>query len=580
MAALSDIDFNNLNTRDMFGGGSSYGKVSIPKDPGMSMPNWDKPVSGGSVFGGGGGYNPVTGGGVYSGGGGGDLPSGYDPVSGKTGSGSSVWDSLQNVLGSVSGGGTNSGTGTNSSVGQWLQQFAFGNPGDGFLSGLGPYAAVAGFGINQVKNAQEDAKKYAGQMSDLGKPYLDAGKQLLTNYQNNTLRPEQQQFVDLSNKFGDQMIQSTTPLGQIAQQAFADYNSGKLNAADEMRLKNQLAAQKQAVRQRLSSMGITDSSVLLAQDQQIDNQGLMARQDLLDKRFATGNQAYDQWLKGTQEGQQLKLRGQQFATSAFEEMLTNSLNLASEGMQPAMQAIQLRIQSDAELSQTMSDLLGNLAAAYSYAMAGPGNAAGGGGGGGQQQGGGGGGGNLIGNIIDFGKDIWGGIKDIFNFDGAGGQAAKVAGGVGDLLGGAAGAYGLFKGIKNKDPASAFSGAGALASTLGKSALTSGTALGSAAASVAGPLGLAGVGFAATKLINNALGVGKKGAEMGALKEALSSQDVYYGKTMFGQRMPDGKVVSNEDFKKMTELWLDGDQEGYAAYLANAKDYRNDKRIKG
>ena len=68
-----------------------------------------------------------------------------------------------------------------------------------------------------------------------------------------------------------------------------------------------VAAQKQQVRSVLQSQGITDSTILAAQDQQIDNNAAITRQNLLDQRFATGNAAYDEWLKSTTAGQQTLL---------------------------------------------------------------------------------------------------------------------------------------------------------------------------------------------------------------------------------------------------------------------------------
>lgn len=418
---LSDINFDTLTPGSLFG--TSW---QTPKDPGMSFPTSGSTP--GDVFG--------TG-----------LPSGYNPVSGQSASGGSIWDSLQSILnGAGQGGGSSGGASAAGAQGggngflNWLKNFATGQPGQGFLSGLGPYAAVAGIGMNQAKNAQEDAAKSAGELKALGQPYTDAGKQLLGQFQGGQLRPEQQQFVSLSNQFGDQLSEAATPLGKIAQQAFADYNSGKLGAADELKLQNQIAAQKQQVRQMMATSGITDSSVLAGQDQQIDNQAMIARQDVLDKRFATGNQAYDQWLRTTAEGQQLKLQGQQFASQSFEQMLNDALGLGAEGMQPAMEAIQLKMQSDADLSQTVSELLGNLASAYSYAMSGPGNASTTNVTGGGSASGGGGGGSApsgLSQIISGISGVVGAVKGIgglFGFEGAGGQAADLLGGFGKGVG--------------------------------------------------------------------------------------------------------------------------------------------------
>lgn len=279
---------------------------------------------------------------------------------------------------------------TSSNVLSDIENILFGAPGAG-LSGLGPYAAVGALGINQAKDAQSQAQAQANTLSSLGSPYIQAGQQLLQQFQSGQIRPDQQAVVDTAKQQGQTLIDSGSTLSAIAQQAYTDYQNGTLPAGDEQKLQAQVTQQKQQIRQQLASQGITDSSILAGYDQSIDNQATMTRQNLLDARFATGNQAYDEWLKSTEAGQQLQLQGEQFASTALDNTLTQSLGLASEGMQPVEQAVQLAIQSDQQLSQQISDLIGNLAAAYSYAASGPGAKSGGTG---SASGGG-----LLGNIL-------------------------------------------------------------------------------------------------------------------------------------------------------------------------------------
>jgi hypothetical protein len=308
-----------------------------------------------------------------------------------------------------------SGSSTLSSLWNWLQSKG------SQLSGLGPYAAVAGIGMSQAKQAQQDAQQKANTLAALGSPYISAGQDLLKQFQSGQIRPDQQAVATLAQQQGQTLIDSGSALSAIAQQAYQDYQSGKLPAADEQQLQNQVAAQKQELRQRLSQQGIADSSILAGYDQQVENQAMITRQQLLDARFATGNQAYDEWLKSTTQGQQLKLQGAQFASQALDTMLSESLGLGSEGMQPVESAVQLAIQSDQQLSQQVSDLLGNLAAAYAYTVSGPGR--GGGAGGGGAGSGGGGGGTMSSIIGNAGK-----LYNLYNsfagsFSTAGGAAA-------------------------------------------------------------------------------------------------------------------------------------------------------------
>lgn len=558
------------NPADIFGGklnlgsGASGGQMQIPEDWGSVTP--------GSIFGGGSalppGYNPTTGG---------TTQSSWDS--------SSLWNSIQALAGGSSAPGTTPAPASGGGIGSWLNNFLTGNPSDGGAAGLAPYLAAGAGGLAMAKDAQNQATKEADKLSALGQPYTDAGKQLLQNFQGGKLRPDQQAVVDTSSKFSTDLLNSASPLGQIAQQAFADYNAGKLPAADELKLNNQIAAQKQQVRSMLQSSGISDSSVLAAQDQQIDNQAMIARQDLMDKRFATGNQAYDQWLKTTTEGQQLKLQGQQFASTSFEQMLNDSLGLASEGMQPAMEAIQLKIQSDAELSQTVSELLGNIASAYSYAAAGPKTQVnvGGSGGGGTTTGGGGGAsgvGQIISGIGGLANTV-GAVGKLFGFSGASGQAAgKVAGNLGSLAGGLMGGANIVEGFKNKDPGGVISGAGSVANALSSSSLTSGTTLGSSTA-VAG-LGQVAPVFTALVAGGNLLmdsleGKGSENRNTAAFQAAFpGTKAVDYGKasnnptlkTNVAWQLPDGRLVSTDTFKQLSGAWYgaqyapDGDQAGW------------------
>lgn len=260
--------------------------------------------------------------------------------------------------------------GTSGGVGDILGDIYNSLGGASGLLNLGAFGATAAYGIDQAKKAQDDTTAKANELKQIGQPLLDESKTLLDQFKSGTLRPEQQQLVDFTTQQGQNLIDSGQALSAIAQQAYQDYQSGKLPQADEQKLNDQVAAQKQAVRQRLGSAGITDSTILAAQDQQIDNQAMQTRQSLLDARFATGNQAYDEWLKSTEAGQALKAQGYQFASTAFEQMLNDSLSFSTAGMEPISQAISLEIQSDKDLADSVNQLLGNLAAAYAYTVGG------------------------------------------------------------------------------------------------------------------------------------------------------------------------------------------------------------------
>jgi hypothetical protein len=251
------------------------------------------------------------------------------------------------------------------------------------LGGLAPSLAAGGIGLSQAKSAQAQSAQYAAQLSALGGPYTAAGQALLKQWQSQQITPTQQNVVNTLNQQGSALESSAAPLSAIAQQAYQNYQSGTLPAADEQRLSDQVNSQKQQVAQQLASAGITDSTILAGQYAQIDNQATITRQQLLDARFATGNVAYDQWLSSTTQGQALQAEAAKFASTSLDNMLQQSLGLGQEGMQPIESAIQLQIQSDAALSAQVNQLMGNLASAYAYQQTGgkppaSGGAAGGG----------------------------------------------------------------------------------------------------------------------------------------------------------------------------------------------------------
>jgi hypothetical protein len=399
----------------------------------------------------------------------GNVPSGSDS------SGGSWW---QNLLGGV--GSTLAGVGSN-------------------LAGVAPYAGVAAIGLNQAKATQKQNEARAKQLADLGGPYTAAGQALLKQFQAGQIRPDQQAVADLAKTSGQTLIDSGSGLSAIAQSAYKDYQAGKLPQADEQRLADQTASQKQQLRARLGN--ITDSSILAGYDAQIDNQANINRQDLLDKRFATGNQAYDEWLKSTTEGQQLKLQGAEFASKALDNMLSQSLSLSAEGMQPVEASIQLAMQSDTQLSSQVNELMGNLAAAYAYTASGPGRSGSAGGGAGAA----GGAGSLMKSIIGTGKSLYSGYESLFGASTAASAGSAVAGLGADLA---------------ASTATAEAGVAADVAASNSAWLASSAAAGSEAAGGAAAGGAAAAGGEA------AAGEGVSAGALGAGAGALSAAGIF------------------------------------------------------
>lgn len=259
------------------------------------------------------------------------------------------------------------GTGTGFDIGSFLTNMVTGTPGTGTLAGVAPYLAAGAIGMDQAKSANNANQALVAPLMQSGQAMNSAAQTLLTNAMGQKLDPLTGQVVSTSNAFGQGLIDASSPLNGIAQQAFADYSAGKLPAADQLALDQKVASQKQQVASQLASQGITDSSLINAQMQQIDNQAAVTKQQLLDSRFQTGSQAFSQYLTGTQAGQQTILAGQQYAVTQLNTMMTQAFGAAALGANEMTSAIDMAIQSNTALGQQVGQLMQNLMMSYAIA---------------------------------------------------------------------------------------------------------------------------------------------------------------------------------------------------------------------
>jgi hypothetical protein len=108
------------------------------------------------------------------------------------------------------------------------------------------------------------------------------------------------------------------------------FQSGTLSPGQQAQIDAYAASQKSAIAQRMASQGITDSSATDTAYQQIDNNALIMKSNFV------------------------------------QQSLSNALNLDAAGMTPLMTAIQDKLISDTQISDTMMQLMGTLAAAWAY----------------------------------------------------------------------------------------------------------------------------------------------------------------------------------------------------------------------
>lgn len=241
----------------------------------------------------------------------------------------------------------------------------------GNLTGnLAPYAAVGAIGEAEASKGQSQDAAYSQQLQGLAQPSLGESNQLLQNYQSGVINPTDQAVVNTMTQQGQSTINSASGLSSIAQAAFQSYQNSQLEPAQQTQLDQQTAAQKQQVAQQLASAGITDSTILAAQYQNIDNNALITKQTLLNQNFQTGTAAYDQWLQATTEGQQTIQQGMEFASTSLNTELTNSMSEANIGIGEMNTAITTQMQTDQEYANQVSTLMGTLASAYAKQVAG------------------------------------------------------------------------------------------------------------------------------------------------------------------------------------------------------------------
>lgn len=232
------------------------------------------------------------------------------------------------------------------------------------LGSATPYLAIGALGQAQAAAGQASDAKYSQQLQALAQPSLGEETTLQNQYNSGKLNSTDQAVVNTGIAQGQSLIASAGGLSSIAQTLFQDYNTSTLKPADQTQLTQTVQAQKSAVAQQLASAGITDSTILAGQYQQIDNQALVTKQTILDGYYNVGNQAYTQWLTATEAGQQEITNAQTFASTQLQSYLTQSMNEAGIGIAASTTAIQTQMQTDAQYAAQVSQLYGTLMNAY------------------------------------------------------------------------------------------------------------------------------------------------------------------------------------------------------------------------
>lgn len=266
--------------------------------------------------------------------------SSYDPTGGSGNFGATL-PGMPNVAGT----GSNTGTADSSflsGLGSDLSSFLsgipiigslFGGNGSG-LSGLGPYAAVGALGMSEAGKARSQGEQYGQALQAEGAPFQAA-----------------------------------------AQAQLAQYNSGQLLPWQQQTITDFTTSSSQQVKQLLANSGISDSSALASQSQQIQSQAI------------------------TMTGQYMN------------QALTNAQSLMGTAAPFLMGAVQTEMQADQNYANSVQQFMASLAQAYAYQTAGKAS----GGGTGTAAGGGGSSGSGISGIAKQVGGLLGGTTTIPGF---------------------------------------------------------------------------------------------------------------------------------------------------------------------
>lgn len=249
---------------------------------------------------------------------------------------------------------------------------ALGGAITGLVGGSGsssilPYLAAGGLGMYQANQAAQQNQQYVNQINALGAPYTAAGVSKLNQGMSGTLTPQESNVVSTLNSQGQTLIDAGSPLKDIADTTFANYQAGQLNPGQQQQIDAWTASAKQQLAQTLSSSGVSDSSVLASQNAAIDSQATQLKANLMAQNLQVGDQQYAQWLTSTQAGQQLQADGAKYAVTSINDMLSQAVSLGQTGITPQLQAVQTAIQQDSVLSNNVSNLFKSLASAYAVA---------------------------------------------------------------------------------------------------------------------------------------------------------------------------------------------------------------------
>lgn len=302
----------------------------------------------------------------------GTFDPGFDPATFATsGAAQTATNTLYNSL--YGTGGTLSGaTGTGTAGGTTTGGGAAANPFGGLLSSALNYGVPLAWAADQKATNAKNIQP----LKDIGTNLTAQGQEMLKNYQ--SLSPAQQQALDSAIKAGQTTAGRGSPLIDIGNEAFKQYQAGNLPAWQQAELDQKVAQQKALARQSLGAN--VDSTTLAQMDAQIDSQAQIAKGQMISANLATGESAYGQGVGYETTGNTAVAQAYRSAVTDINTNLSNSLSVIGAGLGPLESAIQMQIAGDTAITNSLTQMYSALAKAAGTAAAGNGAAGGGAGG--------------------------------------------------------------------------------------------------------------------------------------------------------------------------------------------------------
>jgi hypothetical protein len=203
-------------------------------------------------------------------------------------------------------------------------------------AGLAEAGVLGGLGISQADSQKKTNDALAASLGEVGAPYTAAGNAELTQLEGG---------APVSGALGASITQQESAaanLGDIAN----EYSTGTVTPAQQQQLNDYAAQQKAMVDQQLAASGNLDSSARQAAYQQIDNNVATMQQNLI----AGNTQMATAALTSVQ--------------STYSTLLNQALSSSEFGFSTQEAAVQIQIQSDTQLSQSLNQLFAGIARGF------------------------------------------------------------------------------------------------------------------------------------------------------------------------------------------------------------------------